>query len=113
MPSKCLVTAPHRPDPGTPLSARAGDVLRVEDRPTEWEGWLWAQHPSGVTAWVPVSYVARDGAAARLTRDYFSLELDVDPGETLDVLEEESGWYVVRDPRGREGWVPVRNTVPA
>ncbi|MBP7866672.1 MAG: SH3 domain-containing protein [Acidobacteria bacterium] len=112
MPEKCTVTRSHRPDPGEPLVARAGDTLRVEERPTEWEGWLWSENPAGVTAWVPVAYLARDGDTARLTRDYSSRELDVDPGETLEVLEEESGWYVVRDARGRTGWVPVRATSP-
>ena len=45
---------------------------------------------------------------------YDTTELPAQPGDVLDVLEEDvqSGWLWCRNREGREGWVPV-STVTA
>lgn len=42
-----------------------------------------------------------------MLRDYDSIELEIDVGDKIDVIEIVSGWAWVKDSRNRRGWVPL------
>ncbi len=100
-------TKPHRATYTDPLTAKAGERLSVEERESEWPGWVWATAPSGQSGWVPRAYLTPLEGAAILQRDYSAQELTVAAGIDVVVLRAESGWVWVRDPEGCEGWIPA------
>lgn len=53
-------------------------------------------------------HMLRDGA---LAADYNPTELDVAPGDHLEVLGIQGAWLHARDAaRGRSGWIPAEKT---
>ena len=92
-----------------PVQVKAGEALAVEDRDSEWPGWVWCTHPDGRTGWVPLAWLDREGSRAVARRDYAATELAVEPGEELELLEYESGWHWARNAAGHLGWVPAAN----
>lgn len=92
-----------------PLIAAAGETLAVEDRETQWPGWLWGEHPGGQAGWVPDVYLQRDGDRGTLVRDYDATELTVDVGEELTALSEHGGWMRCRLDDGSLGWIPAEH----
>jgi uncharacterized protein YgiM (DUF1202 family) len=106
------VRTPHVASFDVALAFAAGDVLTVEDRDTEWDGWLWCRDQAGVVGWTPAAYLARDGARGVALRDYDARELTVVAGETLTVHYEESGWAWCTRKSGESGWAPARCLSP-
>lgn len=106
--SRWRVIEDHTPEASQPLCAGAGDLLRFERRPTEWDGWLWCTDRKGLQAWVPEAWVSVEGATCRMKKDYTSLELTVRESDVLVVGETESGWAWAEDSGGQKGWVPLR-----
>lgn len=95
----------------TRIRFRVGEVLRLERRLTEWQGWLWCTNAEGVTGWVPETYVEQlDVTLCRTLRDYDATELTVKPGDELDVHFAESGWLWCTTADSRKGWVPESST---
>jgi len=91
-----------------PLTLRRGDIVRCEQRDSEWPGWLWCDDGRGRGGWVPESWVQRDAAdRCTLLRDYCAAELTVSIGDVLEVLFTESGWAWARGAHGGTGWVPL------
>jgi uncharacterized damage-inducible protein DinB len=90
-----------------PIVLQAGDVVGVEDRPSEWPGWLWCTHPAGRTGWVPADYLERSGPQARARRDYSARELSVAAGETIALVDYANEWYWVTNSAGAAGWIPA------
>jgi len=107
------VIKPHKASYSETLTARAGDMLAFERRPTEWPGWIWCISPDGKTGWVPESWVVIEGGTCRLLRDYSTAELSADIGETVEGDLIESGWVWVRNQDGEHGWVPLECLKPA
>jgi uncharacterized protein YgiM (DUF1202 family) len=89
-----------------PLVIRAGEELAVEERPSEWGGWLWCTTRGGESRWVPASYVQRRDDGGLLLRDYEATELAVRAGEEVSLGQEESGWFWCTNRAGQSGWVP-------
>jgi len=92
-----------------PLAARAGEALvpdPARTATTDFLGWLWCRGPDGREGWVPEAWLARDGEAWRLLRDYSALELTLAEGQRVELLFSESGFLQVRTEAGEEGWVP-------
>jgi uncharacterized protein YgiM (DUF1202 family) len=89
-----------------PLVVKAGEPLTVEDRTSEWPGWVWCANSDGKSGWMPGSYLQRNGEHAKALRDYDATELSVIAGDKLIVIESESGWCWCRTIAGRHGWVP-------
>jgi len=81
----------------------------IEDRETEWSGWLWCTTDAGKTGWVPADYVKRHGHKGEAIRGYDATELTVSAGEELAILEEAASWYWCRAKDGGLGWVPKQN----
>jgi hypothetical protein len=92
-----------------PIAFNAGDRLVVEDRVSEWLGWIWCTTPKGKRGWAPESYIQRKGDKGVALRSYAATELSVTEGEELMILDEESGWLWCRHEDGRLGWVPTEH----
>ena len=90
-----------------PIVVRAGQKLRIEDRQTEWPGWIWCMDDRGKGGWIPEAYIDRNEGIGFMRRDYDATELTVEIGEKLIVEGEESGWARVKASGDRRGWVPM------
>ncbi|TFH57974.1 MAG: hypothetical protein E4G91_09955 [Candidatus Zixiibacteriota bacterium] len=108
----CRVIADYRSAYPDPIALSAGDELTIEDRETEWSGWIWCTTREGKSGWVPEKYVQRSGSTGVAERDYDAMELSVTEGEQLTIIEEVSSWYWCRTKDGRLGWVPKQNVEP-
>lgn len=97
----------HIPQVGAVIRASAGDVLHFERRESVYPGWIWCTDKNLARAWVPESFVSIEGHTCRMLRDYDSIELEIDVGDKIDVIEIVSGWAWVKDSRNRRGWVPL------
>jgi len=94
-----------------PLVLEEGEEVRVEERPSEWDGWLWAIDHAGKGGWIPESYLDRSEKTATLSRDYDATELSVSEGEILIVIDTEAGWCLCQNSSQERGWVPKENLV--
>ncbi|KAA3635891.1 MAG: hypothetical protein DWP97_03825, partial [Calditrichaeota bacterium] len=56
--------------------------------------------------WVPERYLDVNGSVGILNRDYDATELDINPGDLLELILEESGWLLCIGEDGQKGWVP-------
>jgi uncharacterized protein YgiM (DUF1202 family) len=92
-----------------PIVLSVGDELTIEDRSSEWSGWIWCTTPNGKSGWVPEKYVQRNGNSGAALRDYSATELSVTKGDSLTIISEESGWLWCRHRDGRLGWVPIKH----
>lgn len=95
-----------------PISARAGDRVRVGPDDPEFPGWWWCVGPDGRAGWVPEQLLQREGQEAILLRDYTARELSVRAGTEVTVQEVISGWVRATDGDGREGWLPQACIAP-
>jgi len=59
--------------------------------------------------WAPRAWLNNDGEVWWVDRNFNAIEFTVTPGELLDVLEEESGFYRVVTANGGSGWIPCAN----
>jgi hypothetical protein len=103
------VIAAHRPSDPDLLVMSTGDELVVDDRVSEWQGWIWCTNQQGRSSWVPEAYVQRREGTGIALCDYDATELAVDAGEVLVIGEEESGWIWCTNRIDKSGWVPARN----
>ena len=102
------VTRPYEQPYPDPIAVRAGACVFPDlDRDTDIPGWIWCTAEDGRGGWTPRAWLRRDGEVWRIDRDFNAIELTVRPGERLEVMEEESGFYRVARPGGETGWVPV------
>jgi hypothetical protein len=58
---------------------------------------------------VPENWVELEGEFCVLKRDYSSVELSVDEGETIMAELAESGWVWATKENGERGWVPLEH----
>ena len=106
------VTRDYRCAYPEPFTARRGERLAWERRPSPWPGWIWARPERGAAGktregWVPEAWVRMEGETCVLLRDYHGRELTVEAGETVMADFEESGWIWGSTGRGEAGWVPL------
>jgi len=92
-----------------PLILNKGDNLRVEEKQSEWPGWIWATTESGKSGWVPINYLKIEGNKAVLLNEYNATELTVLKGQEFTIEKEESGWAWVSSETGERGWIPLEN----
>ena len=102
------VTRPYEQPYPDPLAVRAGDYV-VPDfgKETDIEGWVWCTAEDGRGGWTPSAWLCQEGGRWRIDRNFNAIELTIAPGELLDVLAEESGFYRVEKADGETGWVPA------
>jgi uncharacterized protein YgiM (DUF1202 family) len=97
----------YRSEYPDPLKLTQGESVTLEPRECEWPGWLWATDREGKTGWIPEAYVSVTDATGELLRDYDATELDAEAGDTVEVLEQESGWARCKKADGVTGWLPL------
>ena len=101
-----LVIQPHQGAHSKPLIGSEGDSLIPQKRNPQWPGWVWCDHASGKSGWVPEAWLHFENGHAVLKEDYDATEQAVNPGETFYVDFFESGWAWGTTANGQEGWVP-------
>ena len=92
-----------------PLEVRAGEVVLVGQRDSEWPAFLWCAAADGRGGWVPEGILVREGEQAVVREDYSARELTVTAGATVMVVRREGGWAWVLNEAGDTGWVPERH----
>ncbi len=105
---KVRVIRPYEQPYADPIVVRAGDrVFPDFDKETDIAGWIWCTAEDGRGGWTPRAWLSKDSETWRIARDFSAIELTITPGERLEVMAEESGFYWVTRPEGETGWVPV------
>ncbi len=92
-----------------PLQLKAGDVLSIQPKQSEWPGWVWCLNEEGATGWVPERWLNINKRQAMIIRDYSATELSVTAGEIIQSDFGESGWVWARNQSGKAGWVPLNH----
>jgi uncharacterized protein YgiM (DUF1202 family) len=105
----CEVITDYKTPFPDPLRLQKGNVVKVEEKESEWPGWIWCITKEGKKGWVPNSYLDIQGKNAKLLQDYDATELTITIGEELTIENQESGWVWVSNKEGKKGWVPIRN----
>ena len=101
------VKRPHEASYEDPICVKAGEALTIEDRESEWPGWVWCVSASGRAGWVPLSVLAITDTTCQATSDYSAVELTLSEGQEVTGSRIESGWVWVSDKRGLKGWIPL------
>ena len=103
----CRVVREYQSPYSEPLVISAGEELAIDEKESEWSGWIWCANRDGKSRWVPEKYVERRGDTGMALCDYEATELSVSVGEELIMGEEESDWIWCTNQRGQSGWVPA------
>jgi uncharacterized damage-inducible protein DinB len=106
---KAIVVTAYQASNPEPIVMGAGEQVQVEDRATDAAGWVWCTHPNGKSGWTPIAFLRRAGDIAVALRDYSAVELSLEPGDELLLLEYESGWYWAVTSDGQLGWGPAEH----
>lgn len=111
---KAVVTRPYQRPYADPIAVTAGTLVTPDfDKQTDIAGWVWCTAAGGRSGWTPRAWLEQIDGGWKITRDFNALELTVEVGDRLEVLEEESGFYLARSAGGQTGWVPCENVAPA
>lgn len=87
-----------------------GDEVIPQDRKTHYEGWIYCEK-EGKYGWVPENYMELQSNDNFIMKNYyFSYELEGSKGDRFETLIEESEWYLVRNEKGKVGWIPMDKT---
>ncbi|MFX1346324.1 MAG: SH3 domain-containing protein [Promethearchaeota archaeon] len=105
----CKVIADYKTPFPDPLKLQKYDVVRTEEKESEWPGWVWCISKEGKEGWIPNNYLDIQGNIAKLNQNYDATELTVTLGEELIIENQESGWVWVSNKEGKRGWVPLKN----
>ncbi|MFC1522015.1 SH3 domain-containing protein [Elusimicrobiota bacterium] len=105
----CLVIKDYIPSYPDPLIISKEERLKISDKKSEWDGWVWCMNTSGKSGWVPLNFVEVKDSECIALQDYDSGELGVKAGQGLMVTKEESGWVLCVNDKGGSGWVPKEN----
>ena len=113
--SRYRVVKSYRSSNADPIILRKGDTVRVghdyEGDP-EWKDWIWCESKTDKGGWVPRSLITIRGSTGTAREDYSACELNIQKGETLNVIAILNGWAWSRRTNGESGWVPLRNLEP-
>lgn len=88
------------------MVAGEGDVVTVGKEDPEMPGWFWCKDANGVEAWIPRTHIDIEDGRGVLNQDYNSIELDAQPGETVQFLGESLGWVECLNREWKYGWIP-------
>ena len=92
-----------------PIVVQAGESVIVGATDPEWPGWTWCTDQRGKSGWTPAEYLQpslETGIAVAL-HDFTARELNIDIGDTVSLLQFQSGWYWASNAAGQEGWIPA------
>jgi hypothetical protein len=91
------------------LSVREGEVIGVGHRNQQYPEMRWCTPENGSSGWMAESYFEyASPTEAVVTRAYDASQLTVVEGEELDVLDVVGEWWLCRNDRDIQGWVPRR-----
>jgi hypothetical protein len=91
------------------LSVHVGDVIGVGHRNQQYPEMRWCTPEHGYSGWMAESYFDyTSDTEAVVTKDYDASQLTVIEGEELEVLDIVGEWWLCRNDRGIQGWVPHR-----
>jgi hypothetical protein len=107
----CRVRAAYQRAYQAPIAGIAGDGVKIRRRDDEEPGWIWCEHSAnGLAGWVPEAFLERRTAeTAVLRRGYSAMELSVQPGQIVTIIETMAGWIWCVSDSGEAGWVPAEN----
>jgi hypothetical protein len=91
------------------LTVRVGDVIGVGHRNQQYPEMRWCTSEQGSSGWMAESYFRYTSETeAVVTKDYSASQLTVFEDDEVDVLDEVGEWWLCRNDRGIQGWVPHR-----
>ena len=97
----------HKASDPDPIRLRAGDLVTVGGRGDEHPGWVWASGPDGRSGWVAKSILDEASEGVTAVEDYDAVELDLWPGQEVEVNRQLEDWVWVTNGAGLRGWVPA------
>jgi len=102
-------TIPERP----PIRVTPGQQVQAGQRDSDWPAFVFITTDDGA-GWVPERYLDTSADPALVVTAYDTTELATAAGEELTLLERDdpSGWALVRNAEGGEGWVPLSTVEP-
>jgi hypothetical protein len=109
---KLKVKKNHSSDVLIPFKAKKSEIVVGEEKPTQWEGWLYCENEQGIKGWVPKAFlnkISDNKKSFKLNRDYNAHELPVLKGDLVEIKETVSGWALVVSESGELGWIPLEN----
>jgi len=112
MKNKVKVIKSHYSELLVPFQAEKGDIVNGEEKPTQWEGWLYCKKKDGIYGWVPKAFltpVKESTEEFQFNRAYNAFEISASKGEFVKILEIESGWARIENESGKIGWIPLEN----
>jgi len=95
-----------------PLQVVAGETVTVGREDDEFPGWKWCKASDGREGWMPVEMLSHEKGKAVVLHDYSARELAVQRGEEVVVQDTRHGWLLVRNRKGKRGWIPASHTEP-
>ncbi|WP_459206003.1 SH3 domain-containing protein [Pseudomonas sp. MLB6B] len=109
---KSVVIKVHRSEYPQPIRLVAGQLLSVGQRyegSESWEDWYLCSCAGQSPGWVPAQLIEILGVGQGRAREpYCAHELDVEPGQLIEVLRPLNGWYwCKRLSDGELGWLPA------
>ena len=98
----------HRSDYPAPIEFKSGDRLDVGVEDSEYPGWIWVVTRDGNEGWAPIEYLERVAGSRQCIAisDYCARELDLEPGEKLQIFSTLGGWHYATNSDQENGWVP-------
>jgi len=105
----CKVIVEYKTPFSNPLIIKKGESLIIEEKKSEWPGWIWCINKQNISGWVPTNYLKIQGKNCLALQDYDATELTVSIGEELYFEKLESGWIWAFNKEGKKGWVPFEN----
>lgn len=112
---KVKITKVHRSNYPNPICFRRGQQVEVGEEDPNFPGWIRVKTEDGNEGWAPMDYLelAPSGEQGKAVNDYTAKELDVRPGEQVEIISELAGWVWCRSSLGEYGWIPAVTTAPA
>ncbi|MEK3745142.1 SH3 domain-containing protein [Brevibacillus sp. FSL K6-0770] len=103
----------HRINYPTPIELTQGQTVilgRVDDDPDGWRNWRYCYTlDHSMEGWVPEQIIQAKDKDGIITENYSAKELDVNEGDTVELLQELNGWGWCMSTNREYGWVPMRN----
>ena len=97
---KLIATQRHISKYPNPIKFQKGDNLSFGKKDTEFEGWIWVIDNDKNEGWAPTQflYFLSDDEGIAI-QDYCAIELDVNPGDELELIYvlNEWGWVKAID----------------
>ncbi|MFH2037061.1 MAG: SH3 domain-containing protein [Candidatus Zixiibacteriota bacterium] len=106
---KATVIKSYRAAYPEPFNLKKGDRVKLGKTDPDNPGWIWCTNQNGASRWVPESILDIDSEIGIIKKDYSSIELTVEAGDMLEILEKDSGWCFCQTDLEDKGWIPMAN----